>query len=582
MSSSASTPKERGNAAFSAGRFEEAAQHFSEGIELDPNNHVLFSNRSACYASLKQFDQALDDAERVVAIKADWAKGYSRKGAALHGLGRLPDAIEAYEAGLKLDPNNQQMKQSIEELKDQLEFGAGGGPGGNPFGDRQIFTEDVWPKLAMHPSTRGFMGQPDFVQKIKEIIANPSKLQMHMGDQRVLQAFAVAMGLNLQMPGAGEAADQFPSSSSPPAQASAASAAPASTQPSPASAAGSKTQSAPQPPKAETEEEMQHRRAEEVKEEGNTFYKRREFDQAIAKYDEALALWPDNISFLNNKATALSEAGRYEECVALCEDTIEKGRAQRADFKLVARTFARMGGALAKMNRFDEAIRALEKSLAEHRTSEVVNRLHETERLKREFEAQAYLNPEIAVQEKERGNALFKEGKFADALDAYSEAIKRNPDEPAYWSNRSACYTKLARFDLALKDAEKCLELNPSFVKGFVRKGNAHFGLKEYHKALEAFDSGMKLDPAQPELREGAVRVSSALAREQSSGQVDPERAARAMADPEIQAILSDPSFQQILKSMQENPGLAAEFMSKPEIAAKVRKLIAAGILQTR
>jgi stress-induced-phosphoprotein 1 len=96
----------KGNAAFSAGNFPEAVEHFTAAIAADPSNHVLFSNRSAAYASLGQFEPALEDAKQVVELKADWPKGYSRLGAAHFGLRQWDDAVEAYSKGTVVGMNS--------------------------------------------------------------------------------------------------------------------------------------------------------------------------------------------------------------------------------------------------------------------------------------------------------------------------------------------------------------------------------------------------------------------------------------------------------------------------------------------
>ena len=69
----------------------------------------------------------------------------------------------------------------------------------------------------------------------------------------------------------------------------------------------------------------------------------------------------------------------------------------------------------------------------------------------------------------------------------YTEAIRRNLTDPKAYSNRAASSTKLGAVPEALKDAEKCLKLDPSFVKGYTRKGVVQFFMKEHNKALETY-----------------------------------------------------------------------------------------------
>jgi tetratricopeptide (TPR) repeat protein len=71
--SMAAEQKELGNAEFKAGNYEKAITFFTKSIELG-GDHVLYSNRSACYGGLGKWGEALKDAESCIEKAPTWPK----------------------------------------------------------------------------------------------------------------------------------------------------------------------------------------------------------------------------------------------------------------------------------------------------------------------------------------------------------------------------------------------------------------------------------------------------------------------------------------------------------------------------
>jgi len=208
----ADAEKALGNEQFKAGNFPKAIEHFSKAINLEAN-HVLYSNRSACYCSLRQYQEALDDAQKCIEMKGDWGKGYGRKGAALHGLGRFDQAVAAYEKGLDVEPGLAMLTKGLEDAKRESEKATPGGMGGigNVFA-----APDVISKIASNPQTASFLADPTFMMKINELQRNPNSISNHLSDPRIMQVMGMLMGVNIQTPDT--MGDAFGGASAPPSE----------------------------------------------------------------------------------------------------------------------------------------------------------------------------------------------------------------------------------------------------------------------------------------------------------------------------------------------------------------------------
>eukprot|EP00252_Welwitschia_mirabilis_P010099 TRINITY_DN2321_c0_g1_i4.p1 TRINITY_DN2321_c0_g1~~TRINITY_DN2321_c0_g1_i4.p1 ORF type:complete len:423 (-),score=98.36 TRINITY_DN2321_c0_g1_i4:872-2140(-) len=410
--------KAKGNVAFSAGNYSEAVKHFTAAISFAPGNHVLYSNRSAAYASLHDYNKALEDAKKTVELKPDWSKGYSRLGAAYLGLGKHDEAISAYKKGLELDPSNDALKSGLADAE-----AAKSRASGSPFGS-MFQGPELWAKLAADPKTRTFLQQPDFVRMLQDIQKNPNSINSYLQDPRMMQVLGVLLNVNLRSATPEEDGTEQSSparrETKPP-------------EPEPQAAAE------PEPEPMEVSEEDKERalrkeEAQKQKEAGNAAYKKKDFETAIQHYSKAMELDDQDISYLTNRAAVYLEMGKYDECIKDCDKAVERGRELHADFKMIARALTRKGTALTKMAKcskdYEPAIETFQKALTEHRNPDTLKKLNDAEKAKKELEQKEYYDPKLADEEREKGNECFKQQQYPEAVKHYTEALRRNPNDP--------------------------------------------------------------------------------------------------------------------------------------------------------
>lgn len=570
---SADEYKAQGNKHFAAKEFEQAIEYFTKAIDASPTpNHVLFSNRSASYASLKNYKNALEDANSCVEANPAWAKGYNRVASAQYGLGNFDDSRRAYEKALELDANNAMAKDGLKAV-DAAEAGRNSMPDlglGAMFSDPNLIAN-----LRSNPKTAELMKDPELVQKVMNVQQNPQANAMQfMTDPRMMQIMAALMGIDMDAaPGAGPAGASEPEKEEPKAEKE-------TPKPEPAASEPEITASEPEPMETSKAE------ADAAKAEGNTLYKQRKFDDAIACYSKAWDLHKD-ITYLNNKAAAEYEKGDYDASIQTCQAAVDEGRDMRADYKLIAKSFARIGNSYLKKEDLESAAKYFDKSLTEHRTPDVLNKLRSTQKEIKVRDALSYVDADKAEEARLEGKEYFTKGDWPNAVKAYTEMVKRAPEDARGYSNRAAALAKLMSFPDAVEDCNKAIEKDPAFIRAYIRKANAQLAMKEYSQVIDTLNLAREKDLSIGEGK-NVHEIDQLLNKAMSlrflaiEGETPEQTMERVSRDPEIVAILQDPVMQGILSQARDNPAALQEHMRNPGVSKKINTLIAAGVIRTR
>jgi tetratricopeptide (TPR) repeat protein len=86
-------------------------------------------------------------------------------------------------------------------------------------------------------------------------------------------------------------------------------------------------------------------------------------------------------------------------------------------------------------------------------------------------------------------------GKYDEAIKAYDEAIRLDPEDAAAWNNKGNALDELGRYEEAIKSYNRAAELSEDYSENRLRKGNSHYDAGRYLAAIKYYDAIIKDDP---------------------------------------------------------------------------------------
>ncbi|KOF02069.1 hypothetical protein OB69_13625 [Roseivirga seohaensis subsp. aquiponti] len=93
-----------------------------------------------------------------------------------------------------------------------------------------------------------------------------------------------------------------------------------------------------------------------------------------------------------------------------------------------------------------------------------------------------------------KGDQLYNEGNFKEAVEAYSEYLKTNPKDIKSLYNRGRAYEELKQLEKAKADFTAVLDVDGDNLNANLSMGKLWYNQKEFNKAIIFFDKVIELD----------------------------------------------------------------------------------------
>lgn len=147
----------------------------------------------------------------------------------------------------------------------------------------------------------------------------------------------------------------------------------------------------------------------------------------------------------------------------------------------------------------------------------------------------------LSVEElKAKGNECFKNNDIDEAIKQWSlavEIVENNDNDKnilkVLYSNRSGAFLKLKNKEKALDDANKCIKLDNTWTKGYIRKGDVLHAIGKYTEAYNAYNEGNRIDSNDNSIKLKMETMMNLIAR---SSEQERQRSSSTVPETYIQA----------------------------------------------
>jgi tetratricopeptide (TPR) repeat protein len=232
---------------------------------------------------------------------------------------------------------------------------------------------------------------------------------------------------------------------------------------------------------------------------GREYRDQGELDKAIAEFEEAIELDPNDAEAHRSLGTVYGELRKWEESAAALERAIELDPDFGPAYGDLTATYFHLG-------RIPEALEAGEKSteLAPdygpgHSNLGVVYEAQgELDRAIAEYEKAIELDPSDSKPHNNLGIIYKERGDFEMAIAEYEKAIALDPSDPKPHNNLGNVYKQQGEFDMAIAEYEKALEIDPDYATAHASLGLLYAQQDMPEKAIAHFETYLELWPTAP------------------------------------------------------------------------------------